>query len=242
MKPLEIFLLMAREFPKPLVLELGTKRSIPERATIHRNWVPRAERYDGSDLGPGLDVDRVADVHRLSQILGEEQYDIIIACSAFEHFKYPHMAAHQIMKTLRVGGICFVQTHQTFPLHAFPYDFFRFSREALACLFGTKMGFEVIATDYDFPAKIQADESPEQRNADAYLNVNLVGRKVAATPAEYVYEFDTVHVGKPIPATDNARLSLAQAVLSCRSYRRAWGLLRTGGVRALILRLRRGLS
>ena len=127
-------------------------------------------------------------------------------------------------------------------MHAFPYDFFRFSREALACLFGTKMGFEVIATDYDFPAKIQADESPEQRNADAYLNVNLVGRKVAATPAEYVYEFDTVHVGKPIPATDNARLSLAQAVLSCRSYRRAWGLLRTGGVRALILRLRRGLS
>ncbi len=187
---LDDFKARCSSLPAPRVLELGTARSIPTRSTKHADWVPNAGQYLGTDITPGPDVDIVADIHRLTQVIGEEQFDAIISCSSFEHFKYPHKAAHEIMKALRVGGIVFIQTHQTFPLHAYPYDYFRFSREALAGLFGTRMGFRVLATDYEFPARIYSQQDPHASAIVSYLNVRLYGEKLAPTPAEYIYEYD----------------------------------------------------
>jgi len=188
MSPLDIFMEQCKQLTRPRVLELGTKRSQAERSTKHNHFVPHAGEYVGTDIEQGLDVDLVADVHRLSDTLGREAYDVIISCSSFEHFKYPHLAAHQVMHTLRVGGLLYIQTHQTFPLHAYPYDYCRFSREAIAGLFGTQNGFEIIETAYQFPAHIHADEDPGAKDHPAYLNVSLVGRKHARTPLDYVYE------------------------------------------------------
>jgi SAM-dependent methyltransferase len=187
----ERFVLRARALKSPRVLELGTKRSIPTRSTRHDEWVPNAGSYVGTDIEPGDDVDIVADVHRLTAVTGEEQFDIVISCSTFEHFKYPHLAAHEVMKVMKVGGLLFVQTHQTFPLHAYPYDYFRFSREALEGLFGTKMGIRVVACDYQFPARIFAREASDLSEHQAYLNVRLFAEKTEKTPADYVYELDT---------------------------------------------------
>jgi SAM-dependent methyltransferase len=175
---------------RPRVLELGTKRSIASRSTRHDDWVPGAGEYLGTDIEKGEDVDIVADVHRLTRVTGEEQFDVVISCSTFEHLKYPHLAAHEIMKALRVGGLLYIQTHQSFPLHAFPYDYFRFSREALAGLFGTRMGFHMLGTAHEFPAKIFSVEAPETADHPCFLNACLLGEKTAKTPAEYVYEYD----------------------------------------------------
>lgn len=179
-----------REIENPRVLELGTKRTIPDRSTRRDKWIPNASEYLGCDIESGVDVDIVADVHRLTEVVGEEQFDVIISCATFEHFKYPHLAAHQIMKALKIGGVLFIQTHHTFPLHAYPYDYFRFSREALSGLFGTQMGFRVLETKYEFPARIFSSEVPTSFRAPAYLNVCLYGEKVSTTPQEYIYEFD----------------------------------------------------
>src|SRR5688572_9113232 len=175
----------------PRVLELGTKRSIDSRSTLHKTWVPNASEYLGTDIEQGVDVDIVADVHRLSQVVGEEQFDVIISCSTFEHFKYPHLAAHEIMKVLRIGGVLFTQTHQSFPLHSYPYDYFRFSREALAGLFGTQMGFRVFATDYEFPVQLYAPRTPALINSNSFLNVRLFGEKIEPTPNTYIFEYDS---------------------------------------------------
>jgi SAM-dependent methyltransferase len=136
------------------------------------------------------DVDAAADVHRLSSTFGEESFDIIISCSSFEHFKYPQLAAHEIMRTLRVNGLLFIQTHHSYPLHACPYDYFRFSTDALESLFGTKMGFEVVKADYQFPVRLNAAQDRELCFFPAYLNSQLFGIKRSATPAEYIYELD----------------------------------------------------
>jgi SAM-dependent methyltransferase len=176
---------------RPRVLELGTKRSVEGRSTLHNEWVPNAGDYLGTDIESGEDVDIVADVHRLTQVTGEEQFDAIISCSTFEHLKYPHLAAHELLKALRVGGVLFIQTHQSFPLHAYPYDYFRFSREALAGLFGTQMGFRVVAADYEFPVKLYSPRSPGIVEMPSFLNVRLYGEKTGPTPASYVYEYDT---------------------------------------------------
>ncbi len=184
----EEFIVRCRKLSSPRVLELGTKRSCRDRSTKHTEWVPRASVYVGSDLTPGVDVDVVADVHQLSTIVGIESFDVILSCSTFEHFKYPHLAAHEIMKCLAMGGLLFIQTHQTYPIHSYPQDYFRFSREALASLFGTQMGFNVIATDYEYLAAIESPENKKLRVEAAYLNVRLLGEKTDRTPDEYVYE------------------------------------------------------
>jgi hypothetical protein len=174
----------------PSVLELGTMQSVPGRSTMHRDLVPHAREFLGTDLDSGPDVDVVADVHRLSSYVGEERFDVILSFSTFEHLKYPQLAAHELMKTLTVGGLIYIQTHQSFPLHAYPNDYFRFSRDALAALFGTSMGFEVVATDYDFPAFIYARRDAYANRALAYLNTMLLGEKRGPTPAQYQYELD----------------------------------------------------
>ena len=57
------------------------------------------------------------------------------------------------------------------------------------------MGFNVIATDYEFPVKLVARRDPSAHIHAAYLNVRLLGQKNAKTPQEYVYEFDTELAG-----------------------------------------------
>ncbi len=193
------FLARCQTIVLPRVLELGTKRSLASRSTRHDAWIPHAREYLGTDIETGPDVDLIADVHELTRVTGEERFDIIISASTFEHFKYPHLAAHEVMKALRVGGVLYVQTHQSFPLHAYPHDHFRFSREALSGLFGTRMGFRVLMTDYIFRARLYSPREPILADLPAYLNVSLFGEKTDKTPATYVYELDTALSTKPHP-------------------------------------------
>jgi methyltransferase family protein len=176
------------ELTAPVVLELGTLQSVPGRSTMHRDWVPHAAEFLGTDIEAGADVDVVADLHRLSDVVGRERFDVILSCSTFEHLKYPTLAAHELMKALKVGGLLYIQTHQSFPLHGYPSDYFRFSQEALASLFGTQMGFEVVATNYDFPARIYSRRLAETQRQPAFLNTTLWGEKRAPTPDQYRYE------------------------------------------------------
>jgi SAM-dependent methyltransferase len=182
------FVARCAELPAPSVLELGTLQSQPGRSTMHRDWVPHAAEFLGTDIEDGPDVDIVADLHKLTDVTGRERFDVILSCSTFEHLKYPTVAAHELMKALKVGGVLYIQTHQTFPLHGYPNDYFRFSRDALASLFGTQMGFEVIATNHDFPARVYSRRDRSSHLATAFLNTTLWGEKRAPTPDEYRYE------------------------------------------------------
>jgi SAM-dependent methyltransferase len=184
----ERFIARCAELPAPSVLELGTLRSVPGRSTLHRDWVPHAAEFLGTDIQEGADVDIVADLHHLTDVVGSERFDVIISASTFEHLKYPTLAAHELMKVLKVGGVLFIQTHQSFPLHGYPNDYFRFSQDALATLFGTTMGFEVVATDYDFPVRLFARRDPTAHRMPAFLNTTLWGEKRAPTPDDYRYE------------------------------------------------------
>lgn len=182
------FIEACRAVEAPSVLELGTLRSIEGRSTMHRDWVPHALEFLGTDVEAGADVELVADAHRLSEATGPERFDVIISCSTFEHLKYPHLAAHEVLKSLKVGGLLYVQTHQSFPLHGYPSDYFRFSTGALAALFGTEMGFTAEAAGYDFPVRLLARREPSVAAHTAWLNTTLWGRKREPTPDDLRYE------------------------------------------------------
>ncbi len=166
----------------PRVLELGTRRWEPDRPTHHRAWAPHAARYIGADIGPGTDVDVIADAHTLTDPItgtfAPGSFDAVIAVSVWEHLARPWIAAAQVAAVLAPGGIAYIGTHQSFPLHGYPEDWFRFSREALALLF-TDAGMVDIVTAYQYPVTLTPPREVTRWNpaAEAFLNVDCYARK-----------------------------------------------------------------
>ena len=160
----------------PEMLELGTRRSNPEKSTEHSKDFKTYANYLKTDIQNGIDVDFVCDVHELSRYFSET-FDAILSSSTFEHLIKPWVAAEELCKCLKTGGLVFVQTHQTFPLHSYPGDYFRFSKEALASLFDFQ-DIEIIKCGYEFPAVIHSKRAPETKDAEAWLNVHILAKKL----------------------------------------------------------------
>src|SRR5690606_1763642 len=116
--------------------------------------------YVGTDFRAGPDVDVVADVHELTRTFGEERFDAVISCSTLEHVKYPWIAVVEINRVLKPGGLVFVQTHQTFPIHAYPSDYWRFTREGLEALFAAQVGFRTVASAHEFRCAVASAREP----------------------------------------------------------------------------------
>ncbi len=171
----------------PQVLEIGTKRAFENRSTMHRSWIPHAKEFLGLDYQHGLDVDVVADIHRLSDVFPESRFDVVISCSTFEHLKYPWIAAAELSRCLKVGGCIFVQTHQTYPLHGAPYDYWRFTADGLESLFNKRIGMMTVAACHEFPCTIHTEEDPKAlENLAAFLNTCVCAVKVDNTPSEWM--------------------------------------------------------
>lgn len=133
------------------VLELGTKRWNPEVPTHHKHLYSNATEVILTDIEDGIDVDVVADAHNLFDVFGYESFDGFFSDATFEHLVKPWIVAEQIHKILKSSGIFFVQTVQTFPLHGYPNDYFRFSIDALESMFSM---FTFTISNYSLPCKI----------------------------------------------------------------------------------------
>ena len=136
------FVTELRATRNPRVIEIGSRaRSGMVRRALF------GESYLGVDVAPGDNVDVVADAHFLSDAV-KGPFDFAYSVSTFEHLIMPWQAAVEIAKVMRLGGLIFVQSHQTWPLHDEPWVFFRFSREAWGALFNQASGFEIVYSGY----------------------------------------------------------------------------------------------
>jgi hypothetical protein len=123
------------------VLEIGSRaRSGNEYTHI----VPSGWEYVGMDVKEGPNVDIVGDAHELAAVVGAQRFDAVFAISVFEHLVMPWKVAVEMNKVLNVGGLVFIATHQSYPLHDVPWDFWRFSDTAWPALFNAATGFEVV--------------------------------------------------------------------------------------------------
>lgn len=167
------------------VLEIGTLRSMSDRSTHHQAmfpWVARPD-YVMADIQAGQDVDVVADLHALPAEWAD-RFGAFVASAVFEHLERPWIAAREAARVLVPGGLFVVATHQTFPLHGYPNDFFRFSKEALALIL-TDAGLEVIDCSYGERCKIVPAGTVvpgiqlEEWNTHypSYVHVVAIGRK-----------------------------------------------------------------
>ncbi len=169
------------------VLEVGTKQAMVGVPTHLQSVFPNVLRnnYIMGDVLPGADVDVVADLHSLP-IDWEGRFNAFVANAVFEHLERPWLAAKEVFRVLAPGGFCYVATHQTFPLHGHPSDFFRFSKEALSLLF-TDAGMTVLDVAYEHralivpPVSIVPTRAVKSWNAiwPSYICVHLFAEKAA---------------------------------------------------------------
>jgi len=159
------------------VLEIGTKRSIANRTTHKKEIFPFASEYILSDFEDGIDVDILSNAERLSETFEENHFDFIVSCSTFEHIKKMWLVPDEMWKILKPDGHVFVQTHHTFPLHAYPFDYWRFTKEAMQTLFDEPK-WRTICCEYAYPCKVVSVENPDGQNYPAFLNVNILTQAV----------------------------------------------------------------
>lgn len=174
---LAAFLAAVASQPAPRVLELGTLRWEANRPSHHQVWVPHAGEYTMSDIAAGTDVDVVADAHDLAPF-ADGSFDAVIAVSVWEHLDRPWLAAAAVARVMGANAVAYIGTHQSFPIHGYPQDRWRFTREALALIFADA-GLEGIVTGYQYPCKITPPREVTRWNpaAEAYLNVDLFARR-----------------------------------------------------------------
>jgi SAM-dependent methyltransferase len=123
------------------VLELGS------RVVTGANCRSRFSnaRYIGFDFYPGENVDVAGDAHQLSSYFPDgRQFDLIFSSAVFEHLHMPWIAAEQIARMLKLGGMAFVETHFSYAAHERPWNFFQFSEMGLRALFNRGLGFDVV--------------------------------------------------------------------------------------------------
>lgn len=166
------------------MLHMGSKRSNAARSTfeIEKSWFGPHVEHVGTDVEYGLDVDVVCDAHDMDpEYFGYQDFDFVVSCSVLEHLRKPWVVAEQIALNVRRGGLLFVQTHQTFPIHdAYGGDYFRFSAEALRSIFDSSTWWETVEAEYEFPCRIIPPPEVQVWNesAPAFLNVCALARRL----------------------------------------------------------------
>lgn len=98
----------------------------------------------GIDITPGPGVDVVADAHVLSRHFEPRSFDAVYSIAVFEHLLLPWKVALEINRLLVPGGVAWITSHEGFPIHEEPWDFYRFGAGCWAALFNERTGFEVI--------------------------------------------------------------------------------------------------
>jgi hypothetical protein len=175
-----------RTMVDPKVLEVGVK-SWGTTVTHHKHAIMEinsSARWDGMDIEAGKDVSILCDVHDLSEVIQPDYYDAVLCPSVFEHFRRPWVAAAQLAMVTKLGGLICVQTHQSFPYHPYPQDYFRFSKEAMGEIFAADVGWKIIECEYEFPCKIipLTNIFTHARDwnfvADSWLNVCCIAERV----------------------------------------------------------------
>lgn len=145
---LEFFRLM-HAADNPAVLEIGSRM---RSGVVKTSRLPSGARYVGFDIAAGGNVDVVGDAHFMSHHLPHDHFDFVFSISTFEHLLMPWKVAIELNRVMKKGGLAFIHSHQGWPVHDAPWDFYRFSKFGWHGLFNQFTGFEVVASAHAEPA------------------------------------------------------------------------------------------
>ena len=185
------FIARANERSGYRVLELGARGSHVD---------PRLRgfsEYVGFDIHPGPNVDVVGDVHSLSHLVSG-QFDAVYSISTFEHLAMPWKAVLEINAVLAEGGLLFAATHQSWPPHELPWDFWRYSPAAFQVLLNRHTGFEILRAESGLPAiivpMVRDVGTRDVHRSPASLGVSVLARKLSAPRSDLRWDLTATDV------------------------------------------------
>ena len=164
------------------VLEVGARRSSPFSLSYRSHFEPHV-RFVGFDILPGDNVDVVGDAHHLTRHFPEQSLGAAYSLTVLEHLLMPWRFALELNRVLEMGALVYHATHQTWPVHAAPNDFYRFSDEALKFLFGPHAGFEIVDAHMEHLVWLYPEERTTKHFLETplfpgYGNSQVVARKI----------------------------------------------------------------
>lgn len=139
--------------------------------------------YTNLDLSPGANT-VVGDITDCPQI-PDNSYDVLISVDVFEHIDRPWLAAAELARILRPGGLVYTSTLFSWRYHPCPIDFWRYTPEALEFLFSglvtLEKGFDLTERRRDVRKK--AKEDPMRLDALGGWRENVRVFHAAVKPA-----------------------------------------------------------
>ena len=87
-----------------------------------------------ADIDESKKPDIIVDVHKMT-VFQNDTFDCILCTEVLEHCYAPWIAAEEIHRVLKPGGILLLSTRFVYPLHDTPQDYYRFTKYGLQYLF-----------------------------------------------------------------------------------------------------------
>jgi len=108
------------------------------------------KKYVGCDMQEGPGVDRVLNLHNID--LPSEAVGTVLILDTLEHVELVRKAVEEAYRILKPDGILVISSVMKFPIHNFPYDYWRFTPEGFKSLLKPfKSSFVDFAGDEKFP-------------------------------------------------------------------------------------------
>ncbi|MDX6423604.1 MAG: hypothetical protein QOI67_1075 [Gaiellaceae bacterium] len=124
------------------VVEIGSRPAQGQEKDAYLRDLFPGKHYIGCDIQEGPNVDQIEDIHQLS--FEDESVGTVVCVEVLEHVWDPLRAAQEIHRVLKPGGVAILTSVMFMPIHAHPWDFWRFTPEGFAKLldpFETSLAF-----------------------------------------------------------------------------------------------------
>jgi SAM-dependent methyltransferase len=90
------------------------------------------KEYIGCDMQEGPGVDRILNLHNID--LPSETIGTVLILDTLEHVEFVRRAIEEAHRILKPNGILVISSVMKFPIHNFPYDYWRFTPEGFRSL------------------------------------------------------------------------------------------------------------
>jgi hypothetical protein len=112
-------------FPEP-IYEFGALQVPGQEGFADLRSIFPDCNYVGADMREGPGVDIVLDLHSID--LPSESVGSVLCLDTLEHVEYPHQALGEIHRILSpTQGVVVISSVMDFPIHDYPYDYWRFT-------------------------------------------------------------------------------------------------------------------
>ena len=90
------------------------------------------KEYVGADMRKGPGVDVILNLHHID--LSSESVGTVLILDTLEHVEFPRKAIEGAHRILKPNGILVMSSVMNYPIHDYPYDYWRFTPEGFKSL------------------------------------------------------------------------------------------------------------